>query len=924
MVQMCFFIRFHAQLRRVRPLVLSRLSDAFNQAVAAGGGQAVRERRFLAASFDDTRIGFWLDMAMLLENFLNSLEADRRELSGHALVIGHSLPDDDLDMERLLRELSSAAVTEHTGVWCARGALRSLEPYACFAPALHDGYGELTTFRNPVAPEPRPLPSRAKIERAFSQSDGRGVLITGPEFLGKRDGAYRFAGAATGAATGGATPPLAVRFGQGGRGPACFADALTPEIRAFLAAAGADLDPLDALQRLLSKERLREEISPSLAEAGRRFLTALIAAYAAAASAAGAGDPPPRFRGAVVIENPQTAEERTGRVLRETLEGIAVVEGSGSLLFMGIADTQDGDQGGPGKEWAVVFPWVLKFTADDAPPPVRAELPGDVWEASYAAAILGRYYPSWLLPELFEEAGLNRGMPAKAARMLYLSGLAAADDGSGRPRPRIPGFVARAEKTLGDRVGPIRAMVRGRLLAWVDSGRLSPCFSLLKILAELGGGAGDDLILRAIREDVYSGAFAAIEDALRWNRFNALVGEGNAAALTWIYRTLKALVHGGAREIREAFAAPPPAVNAAPLIPARIRAQIQVNLTAYQLGIKATGLAAETVKEAMFLHKSARDIPAYRLFSLTNLCRRRFDDAAEYISFAIEHAEKADDPEELTKSAYFAASIHLLAGSLSRALTFIHLAERSAAGMDRAEWTGRARFLRGRLLFEAGRYQDALDVFNTLEGVTRSRVHEAWAYRARVYLAAGARRMETVQRPRDAGADGRLFEIEAAFLSGRDREALSLAESFFTAAAGDDDDDFFYIEQPDWRSGFAQAEGMLYTLTDLRGRLAAVYRALAQSRLKTGDDPAAWMRDFLRSVQPDGDPHDAFYYYASYRVLRESGAPPVDMGTAVSMAYKRFQRRANRIDDSDLRRSFAEDNHWNRALNQAAREYKLV
>jgi hypothetical protein len=72
------------------------------------------------------------------------------------------------------------------------------------------------------------------------------------------------------------------------------------------------------------------------------------------------------------------------------------------------------------------------------------------------------------------------------------------------------------------------------------------------------------------------------------------------------------------------------------------------------------------------------------------------------------------------------------------------------------------------------------------------------------------------------------------------------------------------------------------------------------------------------------DPGDAFYFFVWYRVLEETGAAQVDMNTAVSMAFKRLQRRASRIDDVEVRRDFLSLPRWNAALSRAAKDYKLI
>ena len=81
------------------------------------------------------------------------------------------------------------------------------------------------------------------------------------------------------------------------------------------------------------------------------------------------------------------------------------------------------------------------------------------------------------------------------------------------------------------------------------------------------------------------------------------------------------------------------------------------------------------------------------------------------------------------------------------------------------------------------------------------------------------------------------------------------------------------------------------------------------------------MRDELL---PDTDPNDAFYFYAWYSMLRDTGAAHLDMNTAVSMAFKRLQRRAARIDEIGTQQAFLTQSRWNSTLSLAAREYKLI
>jgi hypothetical protein len=415
-----------------------------------------------------------------------------------------------------------------------------------------------------------------------------------------------------------------------------------------------------------------------------------------------------------------------------------------------------------------------------------------------------------------------------------------------------------------------------------------------------------------------------------------------------VYKTLRALTSLGAPGIREAFSGTPPADVAYP----GLRCQILANRISFSLGIRDIDAASQASKEAMLLNQELKGGAAasYRYFALVNIFRRRLDDALEYLSFAMEQSEKTGLDEELIVSAYFAGGAELLYGNLSKAERFALKAEETAAKLGHIEWAGRARFLRGRIRFEAGCYADALEIFNSLDGQPgggaslRQETLAAWMARTAFFLN-GMKSGFSAARPRtNLCSDGLLFEIEAACLAGNHGEAEDLAKklraSSLEPGSADSgsgstdfinsiDDDFLFTEQPDWRSGFAQCELMLIPGRLFRNRFVSMYDALARSRLETSREGK---EELVNNVQQllreellvNADPNEVFYLHAYYRILKETGAAQVDLNTAVSMAFKRLQSRAGRIDDVDLRQAFLTRHHWNGALSRAAREYKLI
>jgi tetratricopeptide (TPR) repeat protein len=619
----------------------------------------------------------------------------------------------------------------------------------------------------------------------------------------------------------------------------------------------------------------------------------------------------------VMLENIHRAEEAAARIFLETYTAYPDKQ---DMLILGTCSGEAPDIEERLKFWGGVFPRMIKLKAGDSTAREIPEMPLDLWEISYALSLLGRFFPGTLFHRLFEEEGKN---PAALSRALSLLSFLGVVDTPDDPRPRINNLIPRAERAIGDRKEKIRALVKNRLLDWVDRNKLSPCFSLLEALAELGGGGGDELILKSISSDIINGTYKRMEKAISGRRLGKIVGSERIKIVQFIFKTLKALHRGGEEMIRSVFHEVPPDCSFSPVL----KAQVLANLSSFYLGVRDETSAGETIKEGILLSQGKRGTvlaQSYRLFSLVNLSRHRIGETIDYLGFAVDNAEKSGNYHELAVSAYYAASAQFLFGNISKAQRFARLAEDRAADSGSSEWADRSRFFRGRLYFEIGRYQDALEIFEALEKnlsgpPEKKRLLAAWVYRARVYL-----RNPLLPKPSGGGPDADIFEIEASYLAGNYKKTVDLSGAL---AGIHHEENFLYTEQPDWRSGFAQAELLLFPRGAFWDRMISVYHSLALARLSPsgGEEAVHAMLRILRDERlSEIDPWDAFYFFAWYRVLEETGAAQVDMNTAVSMAFKRLQRRASRIDDVETRRDFLSLPRWNSALSLAAREYKLI
>jgi len=936
---MFFHIQFRSQLRRTRPELIASLEETIASSAVSSGGVVENGRKVLSASFDENSIGFWLDMVIFLEKACAALEEALPELYGYALVIGRDIAE--TSAQKLCRVSGGKDSRELSGIWCSEEITDALKFYVVFGRLVGNKKGGVNSFRGfrgfrSFENNGKKYPHRERIKRALSTDKGKNTLLLGPEYSGIKDGIHNYC-----ANLPGGVPPLVIHFGSGAHPFVCFVDAYTPEIRSFIAGAAPaalseeELKKLDNLHALLFTERLRDQWPPGIIAQGRVFIRFLLASYIAAARIQ-------EQKALLILEDLSLAHESAGAFIEaysSVLPSIDNDEKNGSknynekVLVFG-ADSLLEERI---KDWEGVFDRILKFSPEESSDEnylsefflenQKESLPNDLLELSYCVSLFARYFPACLFPQLFEEISLNSDVYNRALQMFQAMGLSVVE-------PRLVNLSNNLSK---ERTEKVHSKVRGIILSWVLSGKLKPCFNLLKILSAIGGSVKDALILKSIKADVLSGTCMGIEQAIAEGRFASIVGQ-NAPILVYIYKTLNALVWDESADIRQVFGQALPSVTAADGTPSYVgyEAQMQTNLTAFYIGSREINAASETVRKALLLNRDLVDdkVPAYRLFSLLNLSRQRIDDAMEYISFALEQAEKAGQQDEIFITCYFASSINLLNGNLSRALRLAARAEETAFSIGYVSWGFRAKFLRARLYFEIGRYGDALDIFKSIpceSGTDAAHTVEAWIYRTRNFLGLFSSLKENAE---SSGTDAKIFEIEAAYFFSDYKRAEALAEDFLSQAALPHDN-FFFTEQPDWRSGFSQCEYMFQSEGKPGTRLVQIYRSMAQCALNPPVEIRAGilsrMQRFMRDeLLPDTDPSDTVYFYAWYRMLADSlnhkdvPTTQVDLNTVVSMAFKRLQRRAGKIDDAEIKQAFLSLPRWNNALFQAAREHRLI
>lgn len=937
-------IRYLSQLRRTRSNDMGRLESTIVAALRDSGARVRREGDALYAVFDEGAIGFWLDLAIALESVAAALTLVERDLLGRACFIGALEPPAE-EREARLRSLCSRP--NRTGLWCDAIVADALDAYARFRPDGELHVLESFVFRDAVPHSRsgyliRPQIAEA-VRRAGLDPSAPPVAIVGPGLVGKRQTLDSVL-----ASYGGSVLALRVRFDERSGSIAAIADALaslTAGQSEIVASASANRFSLDPTPALLDS-----------------FSRCFAAALKSQIDAAGAGATP-----VLVLEEIDKADAHARECLRRCfavpgiLGGLAlfatatdasvlpVLVGtecrtipaaypdcseSASLLpesaESAAIPAEETSSGGLPAAYRAALGWSQR--PDGRPRSIHARLPADLLEIAYALALAHGAFPlGELVSVLFPDGKPRVSLPLALARLADLGVLAAADD----PRPVVPDFLSFSESVLGRRVDTVRALVRDRVLAAVSKGRLRKSFETLERLSALGGTGDDDLVLESLVNGALRGERRAVQRAIDCGCFADIVGKTRAASLERIFRSRSALVFGTEAEIRAAFSSPVPEAFPAE----RYRAYDSMDAASVYFACaridQTLPLAASAVKEALLILQSLPPsgalARAYRLLGEIELSRERIAEAMDYFSFAAESADRCGDVYESLLADVNGAATQFLFGNYSKAERCAQAAIKKARSSYQVDWERWSRFMVGRVLFETGRYAAALETFAEVVGAfdaesgPKKALAEAWKIRAAAFASESYTVVSALPSESAEAGDSALFAVEAAYLAGDFENAVRLSDAFLALPV---EPRFRSPERVDWSSGFAMVEDR--SVGNASGdsvvrRLVRAYRALS---LASGPDPREAVAELHRLSKEervsDFDPYDAFYFRALSIANAAADLPSIDRQTILSIAFKRLQRRASRIDDADVRRSYQFSNRWNATLYADAQANKLI
>jgi len=346
--------------------------------------------------------------------------------------------------------------------------------------------------------------------------------------------------------------------------------------------------------------------------------------------------------------------------------------------------------------------------------------------------------------------------------------------------------------------------------------------------------------------------------------------------------------------------------------------------------------AQNIVKASLFAFQKNSDhygeIRANTSLALTMLSQRKLPASLDYFEIALRISEQLRDKEASLISGKLMVLSSYLFGNLSQALRALDKSIPLAEKERHRETQVFQLFLKGRILFELGRYPDAFKVLKLCRRLSKrfnmtreSLVITSWMARS-LCFGHSEKMADELLRRQPVSLENAYFRAEAAYLTGDSLSGIKYLEDAF---ARYDQKPFYIHEMDSWRDGFRliegrlsdrdfyedvlhdQATGFYYFLIGLNGQPEKAWQGLA---------PLCQM-DRAYNQQPFG-----YYFFLYAAEIIEKTGIQVDEPheSLVSHAFKLLQTRAGRFDSQQMKHNFFRKNYWNNEIVLKAQELNLI
>ncbi|MDA3957899.1 hypothetical protein [Oceanispirochaeta sp.] len=347
-------------------------------------------------------------------------------------------------------------------------------------------------------------------------------------------------------------------------------------------------------------------------------------------------------------------------------------------------------------------------------------------------------------------------------------------------------------------------------------------------------------------------------------------------------------------------------------------------------------LAQTIVKASLFAFQKNSDhygeIRANTSLALTMLSQRKLSASVDYFEIAQRISEQLRDREASLISGKLMVLSSYLYGNLSSALRSLENHMPLAQKERNRETQMFQLFLKGRILFELGRYSEAFKELKQGRSLAKrykmtreSHVITSWMARSLCFGHSEKIADELLSR-QSSNLETAYFKAEAAYLSGDKKIGISYLEEAFKQY---DERPQFIHEMDCWLDGFRVIEGRLSDKDFYEDVLLDQARGFYFLLIGLNGEPErAWeglsplcRMDRAYNQQPFG------YYYFLYaaEVIEQTGIKVSEPHESlVSHAFKLLQTRAGRFDSQQMKHNFFRKNYWNNEIVLKAQELNLI
>lgn len=321
--------------------------------------------------------------------------------------------------------------------------------------------------------------------------------------------------------------------------------------------------------------------------------------------------------------------------------------------------------------------------------------------------------------------------------------------------------------------------------------------------------------------------------------------------------------------------------------------------------------------------------------SLILLAQKNIEDAIIYAEYALDVSKHLLNPNQQIAAYFYTALCCYFKNSLYSVLDYLEKAYEFIKKNYLKEWLMPFYFLEGRVLFDAGKYDDAILMFKKsadsafyISDAT-NKLCQLWALRAKIHRSKNFTDLALLSEYLNDFPESHIFYLEALIIFGKYQEQSidlkytsdysrvlveSSGKSLTTVSTS-----FSFIEN---------LVGECSSTFNIGQSLFDVYSLYIQTQLAPVEQKEVSIRELIaraQNAQKEKNPYTSVYFYFCYELLstlqgQTIGSPDIYL----SKAFKELQVRAKEIGDNAMRESFMQKATWNSLLFQAGKKHNLI